>query len=97
MISEKDVERRKETVFLSQLGQVHVEQAVSHYPYKCFYAKNIRIQLQKMFDLIIDKDGDLDRIIGRRIGFALVAMEESGYIKTRKLKGSHGIMYERES
>jgi hypothetical protein len=49
-----------------------------------------------MFELIIDEEGDPDRIMGRRIGFALVAMGESGYIRAKKMKGSHGIMYERK-
>ncbi|MCL4447791.1 MAG: hypothetical protein M1556_01210 [Candidatus Thermoplasmatota archaeon] len=97
MISGDANVKNKEVVLLSQLSQAHVEKAVSQYPYKCFYSKNIRIQIQKMFDLIIDEDGDLIRIMGRRIGFALVAMEERGYIRARKMKGGHGIMYERES
>ncbi|MCL5408121.1 MAG: hypothetical protein M1518_01995 [Candidatus Thermoplasmatota archaeon] len=96
MISKEDVEKTKEALLLSQLGQAHVERAVFQYPFKCFYAKSIRVQLQKMFDLIIDEDGDLDRIMGRRIGSALVALEENGYIRARKMRGGHGIMYERE-
>ncbi len=89
-------EKRKEAVLFSRLRQNQVEKAVFQYPYGCFYAKNIRSQLQKMFDLIIDEDGDPDRIMGRRIRSALSAMEESGYIKARKFKGSHGILYQRK-
>ncbi len=95
MISEDNIEKRKETVLLSKLGQVQVEKAVSKYPYKCFYSKNIRIQLQKTFDLIIDEEGDLDRIMGRRIGSALVALEESGHICAKTRHRNSGILYKK--
>lgn len=96
MISVDD-ENRKETVFLSQLSQIHIEKAISEYPFRHFYAKNIRFQLQKMYELVVDKDGDLDMIIGRKIGLALSVMHENGNLEIVQGKvTNHGILYERK-
>jgi len=97
MTPEMEIGKRKEVVLLSKLSWDHIESAVFFYPYDHFHAKNIRVQLEKMYDLIIDVDSDSDRILGRKIGIVLSAMEENGHLKVfRGGSGNHGILYEKE-
>jgi hypothetical protein len=97
MIPEMEIGKRKEVVLLSKLSRDHIESAVFFYPYDHFHAKNIRVQLEKMYDLIIDVDSDSDRILGRKIGIVLSAMEENGHLKVFRVgSGNHGILYEKE-
>ncbi|MDA8054214.1 MAG: hypothetical protein M0Z77_01010 [Thermoplasmatales archaeon] len=97
MISEEEIEKRKEAVLLSQLNQNHIEAAISLYPYDHFHAKNIRVQLQKMYDLVIDEEEDPDRVIGCKIGKVFSALLESGHIRElRRGHSNHGILYGRK-
>jgi hypothetical protein len=96
MIREMEMGKRKEVVLLSKLSQEHIESAVFYYPYDHFHARNIRVQLKKMYDLVIDEGSDPDRILGRRIGEVLSAMEENGYLRVFRIGSSnHGIIYEK--
>jgi hypothetical protein len=97
MIQEMEMGKRKEVVFLSKLSHEHIESAVFFYPYDHFHARNIRAQLKRMYDLVIDEGSDPDRILGRRIGEVLSAMRENGRLRIFRIGNSnHGIMYEKE-
>lgn len=91
------IEKGREAVLLSQLNLNHIEAAISDYPYKRFHVKNIRVQLQKSFDIMIDQDGDLERIIGRKVVRAISSLLENGAIRvTDESHGNHGFLYERK-
>lgn len=97
MISEDGVKRRKEAILLSKLNLVHIEDAISSYPYKQFYVKGIRVQLQKMYDLVVDLNGDTEKVIGNRIRSAIASLSESGRLRLVVKKGcNHGFLYEKK-
>ncbi|MEM3192876.1 MAG: hypothetical protein QW292_12500 [Candidatus Parvarchaeota archaeon] len=70
----------KRIIYLSRMTDEDIEYAIDRYWQKYVDAKKISLFLWKLYDIVVDVDGDPERILPRKVSLVLSKLHDAGKI-----------------